>query len=134
MAGLMVGNGETVSLSYLTNKTAASQNLVMKLYQNNHTPVIGDAVGAYTEATFTGYAAATLTGASWTISGTNPASATYAQQSFSSTANQSAQTIYGYFVIRTTAADLICAELFATPIVIQFNGDTINITPTITAT
>ena len=134
MAGLMIGNGETVSLSYLTNKTAASQNLVMKLYQNNHTPAIADTAASYTEATFTGYAAATLTGASWSISGTNPASATYAQQSFASTANQSAQTIYGYFIIRATATDIICAELFATPIVIQFNGDTINITPTITAT
>jgi len=131
MAGLFCSNGEQVALGTLLNKTTPV-NAVLRLYQNNKTPAYADTVAGYTEATFTGYAAATLTGASWTISGTNPASATYAQQSFASTANQSSQTIYGYYL--TVSGNLIAAELFASPVTIQYNGDTINVTPTINAT
>jgi hypothetical protein len=134
MAGIFVANGESVAGQLICNKITTAQNLVLKLYQNNHTPGYSDAVGAFTEATFTGYSAITLTGASWTASGSDPTALTYAQQSFASTANQTAQTIYGYFLIRATAVDLIAAELFATPIVIQYNGDTINITPTLNFT
>jgi hypothetical protein len=134
MAGIFVGNGESLSLQYLINKATTTYNLILKLYQNNHTPVYADTVSAYTEATFTGYSAITLTGASWTMSGSDPTTASYAQQSFTSSANQSAQTIYGYYLIRATQLDLIAAELFASAIIIQYNGDTINITPTLTAT
>jgi hypothetical protein len=131
MTGLLCSNGEQVALGCFLNKTTPV-NAVLHLYQNNHTPAYADTVSSYTEATFTGYSSATLTGASWSLSGTDPATASYAQQSFASTANQTAQVIYGYYL--TVSGNLIAAELFASSITIQYNGDTINVTPTINAT
>lgn len=132
MAGLLVAGGENFGLQYLVG-AAAVQGLTLKLFQNNYTPVIGDVVGNYTEATFTGYSAKVLTPATWVLSGSNPAQITYPQQAFLSSADQAVQAIYGYYLIRTSGGELIAAERFATPpINIQFNGDTINITPKIT--
>ena len=131
MTGLLCSNGEQVALGCFLNKTTPV-NAVLHLYSNNHTPAYADTVSSYTEATFTGYASVTLTGASWTISGTNPAAATYAAQAFASSANQTLQTIYGYYI--TVSGNLVAAELFASSVPIQYNGDTINVTPTINAT
>jgi hypothetical protein len=56
--------GENLALESIVNKTAP-QNLVLRLYSNNITPSDTDVTGTYTEATFPGYAAITLAGASW---------------------------------------------------------------------
>ena len=134
MAGRLVNNGEDVALKYLTGKTASTENLVLRLYKSNTTPGDSDTAGTYTEADFTGYSSVTLTGASWTVTPGAPTSASYAQQSFASSANQTAQSIYGYYLTRASTGDLIAAERFSTgPFTIQNNGDTIKVTPTITA-
>lgn len=132
MAGLLVNGGESIALQYLTG-AIASQGLTCRLFQNNHTPVPGDVVGAYTEATFTGYAALALTPGSWVESGGNPTTATYPAIFFQSTADQTLQIIYGYYLTRSSGGELIIAEAFATPIHVQYNGDRINLTPVITA-
>jgi hypothetical protein len=123
--------GENLILEMLTNKTAA-QNLVIKLYQNNITPSDTDIASTYTEATFTGYASITLTGASW-----NAASAgniTYsAQQTFTSsgTVNNS---IYGYYIVQASSGVLVWSERDASaPFTIANIGDALKITPTISA-
>ena len=133
MALLVPNIGEILALQLLVNKIAAGQNVVLKLFKNDITPGETDTAGTYTEATFTGYAAKTLTGASWTATEGAPSDVTFAQQTFTSSADQSAQTIYGLYMIRVTALDLILAERFATSVVIQNNGDAIQITPIITA-
>lgn len=133
MAGFIVDNGEFVALEYLVNKDAP-ENLVLRLFKSNTTPAETTAVGDLTEATFTGYSALTLTGASWTVSGTNPTSAEYAEQTFASSADQAAESIYGYYLTRTTTGDLIAAERFSDgPYNITNDGDLIKITPIITA-
>lgn len=124
--------GESRMLQAVVNKTAP-QDLVLKLYKSNTTPAETDTAATYTEADFTGYASASLTGSSWTISGTAPTSAGYAQQTFSSSAAQTAQNVYGYFVIQTTSGILMWAERFSDgPYAISNNGDQIKITPAIT--
>ena len=123
--------GENLALEMIVNKTAP-QNTVLKLYQNNITPAEGDVAGTYTEATFTGYAALTLTGATWGAAAGG--SIAYPQQTFTSTANQTAQLIYGYYVIQTTSTTLLYSERFTDgPYSIANNGDLIRVTPTITA-
>jgi hypothetical protein len=128
----LVNRGEGLALEYLVNKSAP-QNLVLRLYQNDKVPADTDTVSSYTEATFTGYSAITLTGANWTVTDGDPATATYAEQSFTSSANQSVQTIYGYYLTRATGGELVWVERFSVPQAIQFNGDRISITPKITA-
>lgn len=133
MALLIPNGGEVIALSYLVNK-AAPENLILRLFKSNTTPAESDTVASYTEATFTGYSAKTLTGASWsTVSGA-PSSASYALQTFTSSAGSQNESIYGYYLTRASSADLVYAERFSDgPYVIVNNGDSISVTPTITA-
>lgn len=132
MAGVLVNQGEDIFLKAGVNKTAG-QNLILKLYKNNVTPAESDVEGGYTEATFTGYSAVTLTGASWTATPGAPSQVTYAQQSFTSSADQTTESIYGYFLVQASSGLLVAAERFSDgPYPISFNGDIIKVTPKIT--
>ncbi len=132
MTLLVPNNGEGDGLSYFVNKLAP-QDLVLKLYQNNVTPAETDTAATYTEATWTGYSAATLAGASWTVSEGAPTSAAYAQQTFTSSAGSQSQPNYGYFMVRATSGRIALAERFTDgPYTIVNNGDAIRITPNIT--
>ena len=131
MALLMVDQGEQICLEALVNKTAP-QDLVLKLYKNDKTPADGDDEGDYTEATFTGYAHADLAGASWTVTPGAPTEAAYAQQTFTSSADQTTENIYGYFIVQVTSGKLVWAERFSdAPNPITNNGDNIKVTPKI---
>lgn len=122
--------GENLALEMIVNKTAP-QNLVLKLYSSNTTPAEGDTAATYTEATFSGYAAITLTGASWGAA--SGGSIAYAQQTFTYT-TPTTNSIYGYFVIQTASGTLLYSERDAgAPFVITTTGDNIKVTPTITA-
>ena len=130
---LVVPNaGEVLALKAFLNHTAG-QNAVLKLYKSNTTPAETDTAASYTESTFTGYSAATLTGSSWTVTGGAPTSASYAQQTFTSSADQTLENAYGYFVVQTTSGTIMWSERFAAaPYAITNNGDAIQITPAIT--
>jgi hypothetical protein len=129
---VLVNNGEEDWLNMVVNK-AAPQNLVLRLFQNNHTPAETDVAADYTEANFTGYSAATLTGASWTVTPGAPSEASFAQQTFTSSAAQAAQSIYGYFLTQATSGRLQWAERFPSgPYPIANDGDSIGVTPKIT--
>lgn len=131
MALVVCNGGEVLALKAVLNHTAQAENFKLRLFQNNVTPGETDALATYTEATFTGYGEVTLTGSSWTITASP---ATYAQQTFTSSAGSQNQTIYGYYYARTTGADLWAAERFTdAPYTIVNNGDAIKITPSITA-
>lgn len=133
MTLLVPDDGEVVALEYLVNKDSP-ENLDMRLFSSNTTPAEADTVVTYTEATFTGYASIALTGASWTTTTGAPSDVSYAQQTYTSSADQGAQSIYGYYMIRTTTGDLILAERFTDgPYSIANNGDAIKVTPQITA-
>lgn len=113
-------------------------NYTLRLFKNDVTDGLSASQvealdeGDFTEADFTGYSAKALTGGSWTTTPGAPCVGVYAEQSFASTADQSAQTIYGYYVTRTSGGALEWFEEFTTPVVIEFNNDTIRITPRIT--
>ena len=130
MALVVVNNGESIALQLLTNKLATPENLILRLFTSNTTPAETDTAATYTEATGNGYAAITLTGASWTVSGTTQIA--YAEQTFTFTG--ALGNVYGYYMTRATGADLIYAERFTgAPFNIANNGDQIKVTPVITA-
>ena len=133
MSLVFFNQGETIALEALLNKTAG-QNVKLKLFKSNTTPAETDTEASYTEATFTGYADVTLSGASWTMTGGAPGIAAYAEQTFLSTANQATQSIYGYYYVQVTSGKAIAAERFSDgPYAITNNGDNIKVTPQITA-
>jgi hypothetical protein len=133
MALLVPDAAEVVWLKAVINHTAP-QNLVLKLFKNNHTPAEGDTEADYTEADFSGYAALTLTGSSWSVSSSGGVTtASYAQQTFTSDADQSTQSVYGYYLVQASSGKIMWAEKFTDgPYPISFNGDDIKVTPKVT--
>lgn len=123
--------GENKILENLTNKTSP-ENLVLRLFKNNITPSDTDTAGTFTEATFPGYAAITLTGATW-----NAASAgaiTYSAQQTFTCSGVATDDIYGYYITQVTSGVLMWAERDgAAPFAVRNSGDNIKITPTIGA-
>lgn len=123
--------GENIVLGALVNKTAP-QDLVLRLFKNNITPADTDTAATYTEATFSGYAAITLAGASWNA----PASGSIAfsaQQSFICSGAAS-ESVYGYYLTQLSSGLLVWSERDASaPFPIANSGDTVRLTPTITA-
>lgn len=134
MTLLVPNNGEGDALEYFVNR-AAPENLSLRLYQNNITPAETDTAATYTVATFTGYANITLVGATWGAPSEGaPSSIAYAQQTFTSSADQATQSQYGYYMVRVTSGRIALAERFSDgPYPVTNNGDNIKITPTITA-
>ena len=132
MALLIPNNGEGDMADAFVAKTPATA-LILRLYTNNITPSETDTAATYTETTFTGYSAITLTGASWTTTEGAPTQAAYAQQTFTSSAGSQSVSIYGLFMTRTTSGRIALAERFTDgPYSIVNNGDQIRITPQIT--
>lgn len=129
---LLVPNvGEVDMLGMFVNKTT-QENLILKLYSNDKTPAEADVAGDYTETDFTGYAAITLTGASWVITPGAPSTASYAKQTFTSSAAQT-KNCYGYFLVGATSGVLKFAERFASPPYAMTNiGDKIDVTLNLT--
>lgn len=131
MALNVPNTGENIALEALVNKTAP-QNLVLKLYQNNITPSDTDTAGTYTEATFGGYSAATLTGASWEAA--SAGTITYGSQQTFTCNGSTPNSIYGYFVVQATSGTLVYSERASgAPLSVTNNGDAVKITPTISA-
>lgn len=112
---------------------SATGDVKLKLFQSNTTPGETDTTATYTEATFTGYAEKTLTGASWTVTNADPSEASYAAQTYTSSAGSQNQSVYGYYVTNSAGTVLLWAERFTDgPYTIVNNGDTITVTPKFT--
>lgn len=124
--------GENLALEAIVNK-ATPQNLVLRLYSNNITPSDTDTTATYTEATFAGYAAITLTGASWNAAAAGSI-AYSAQQTFTRSTTGATENIYGYYCNQLSSTTLMYSERDASaPFAVTNSGDAIKITPTITA-
>lgn len=132
MALVVCNAGELKLLDWAIKDTSTPENLTLKLYKVDYTPVAASVAGDFTEADFTSYSAKTLTRSTWAASSTNgsgKAASTYTAQSW--TCGSTGNTIYGYFVVGATSGTLIWAEKFATARTLV-NGDELNITPAIT--
>lgn len=130
MSLLVPNQGEEIALAALLNKTAP-QDLTLRLFTNDYTPVETTTEAAVTEASGNGYSAIALTAASWVITPGAPTEAAYPQQTFTFTG--ALGTVYGYYLTQNTSGKLVYAERFASPPNIQNNGDQIKVTLKITA-
>lgn len=131
MALLVPTVGEDKLLEFALGKSTPGDQ-TLKLYVNNYTPVDGSVAGSFTEMSTHGYAAKTLTKASWTVAQAGGvATGTYAAQTWTFTA-AAVVTVYGYYIVDSTTGILLWAELFNSGKAIQYAGDQIVITPTIT--
>ena len=122
MAGLVPNAGEEIAL----DRFLKTSDETLKLYVNDYTPVEGSVAGDFTEMSTQGYAAKTLTAASWS-------SGAYAQQTWTFDGTGGSTIVYGYFVIDAGTGVIMFAERFGTPPTIVNNGDQIKVTPTVAA-
>lgn len=130
MSLLIPNNGEGDALQYFVNR-AAPENLVLRLFSNNITPAETDTAATYTELAVAGYAAITLTGASWAAPSEGaPSSIAYAQQTFNFSG---AGSLYGYYMTRFTSGRIALAERDPAGIFTFASGDAYKVTPQITA-
>lgn len=125
-----IGADEILKTYFNNTRPVGGNNLTLKLFTNNLTPLDTHTAGSFTEATGGGYAAKTLTNGSWTVTVANdPSDAVYAQQTFTFTGPLTTNpTIYGYMIVDGDGT-LILAELFAQSFTPANNGDTIQLTP-----
>lgn len=104
----------------------------LHLFKNDATISESTVVGDLTEADFTGYSSIALTGGSWVTTPADPSTGTYAQQTFTSSADQTPQVIYGYYVTLTAGGALRWVEKFDGSVTVQFDTDYIKVTPRLT--
>jgi hypothetical protein len=113
---------------------AGSENLTLKLFSNSITPAESDVAATYTEATFTGYVAKTLTssqsGATWAVPTTSSGTTTSTYGTNMNWLPTTSETIYGLYIIFTTSTLLAAAEAFGAPKGLA-NGDSLTIVPSI---
>lgn len=117
----------------LKDALSTNENYILKLYKNDYTPDDSTAQSSFTEATFTNYAARTLTRAGWNAAVTvsNKAETSYSSAPRSWTCGATGNTVYGYWVIGATSNTCLWAERFATSRVLA-SGDVLNLTPKFT--
>jgi hypothetical protein len=119
--------GEDLVLQLLFNKIAAGDP-VIRLFSNNITPAETDIRATYIEATFVGYGAITSVNTDWTIVQGNPTIATSIEYSFLKGPPPPTETIFGYYVTRSGAGELLWAERFTNgPYVVEKGGDEIRV-------
>lgn len=112
MALNVPNSAELIALKAFVGHTAQTENQVVGLFTSNITPADTDTAATYTaiEAAGGGYARKTLLSASWSVAA-NPI--TYAAQTWTFTGPLTGNAvIYGYFVLRETALDIMWSENF----------------------
>lgn len=132
MASKRVPNEGKLKLVDIMTGKAGQENFTLKLFTNNVTPADTDTAATYTEMTGQGYAAATITMANWDAAVMSGAygQAAYPEQTFMFNAGGPA-TIYGHYVVSATTGKLLWVVKWDTARVIQYQNDTIKITPTL---
>lgn len=132
MALILTDVGATAILESYLNKSEPSggDNLTLKLFVTDVTPADTQITSAYTEAVGGGYAAKTLSAASWTIQTTaGIAEGVYADQVFTFTgALTTNPAVYGYFVVDADNT-LIWAEKRGSTFTPSENGDNLTVRP-----
>jgi len=133
MANVMTKQGDKIILDTVTGDDSPG-TMQLKLFKNDHTPVVGDDEADYTEADFSGYSA-TSPDIAWGgayENGDGKGEIDAVEKTFTHNGGATGNTIYGAYV--TTDDDrLIYAERFPAPISMTANGNTIPYTAKLTA-
>ncbi len=132
MAIVIPDVGEVEWLKRALYANAGSENLTLKLFQNNVTPAESDVAGTYTVSTFTGYANKTLTssqsGATWAVPTTSSGTTSSQYGTNQTYSPTTSETVYGYYIIFASSTILAAAEAFGAGKPVA-NGDSLLIVP-----
>lgn len=130
-------DGIKANLDSITGKSVTSIGAgKLRLFKNNVIVSNATVIANLTEADFAGYAAVTLTAATWAAAAAaaHVASSQYgASVTFSRSTTGATQNIYGWYLTDAGGTKLYaCANFTGAPIPITNSGDNIAVTPTLT--
>ena len=132
MSSVVVPNAGELKLVEWALK-GSPENLTLKLYTNDYTPVAASVAGSFTEATFADYAAKTLTAGSWGTAATDAngkAAISYAAQTWTG-GTAANETCYGWYCVGATSGTIIMAGRFSSAKTVA-EGETLTINPAVT--
>jgi hypothetical protein len=134
MPGFVPDEGETLLANLVMKRTLTDRDADLEIgLFTDAAPAESITEATIAEPTGGGYARKTLTDASWTVSG-NPASASYAEQTFTASGSDYSANVYGYFIATKAAGGtprLIAVEVDASGPYDINDGDSYAITPSI---
>lgn len=132
MSVVIPNGGEVILLDAASGKTVATA-WTLRLYTAISPALANSTVVAHlTEATGGGYAAKALTAANWVTTPGSPTSSAYPLQTFTFTGALSGNpAILGYYITRADGS-LVAVEALGASYTPLANGDTLDVTPTIT--
>lgn len=109
MAGVLANVGAIKSCDRLT--AAWGNSVLIRLFENNHTPAAGDVLSTYTTATFPGYSDKTAD--NWTASSivSSKATTTADPKTWTPSSASAGKVVYGYLLIDPDGTTLLGAEL-----------------------
>jgi len=129
MSALWFNAGIDYLAQVFLNMTA-QQNLTLRLFTNNHTPVVTDTFATFTECALSGYAAFTFTAGTWSGSTAGGVSSySYPAHNFTFDPYAGGTTIYGYLVT-IPGVTAVLGDLLGTPYAVPAGGGIMQITPT----
>lgn len=100
MTTVTTNKGRTLGLREMVGLSSPATPWVLKLFANDHVPVVGDVVADFTEVSGGGYASISLTASSWLPTTGNPAKISYPHQTFTFMgATSGTGKVYGYHVV-----------------------------------
>jgi hypothetical protein len=127
--GLVPNVGEAKMLEIILGLTPP-QNLVLHLFKNNITPASTMVLSDYTEATFTGYAAVTLSSANWTVTAGGPTTVEYTSGVSFTCSGTTSESVYGFYLTDALSSALMWSERFDdAPFVITYPNDALTPRP-----
>lgn len=133
MAGLLMNAGATKTLDRVT--AAWGNSVLIRLFENNHTPAVGDVLSTYTTATFPGYTDKTADNwvASTIVSG--KATTTADAKTWTPSSASAGKVVYGYLLIDPDGTTILGAELDPNaPIDMALTTESYQVTPKFTLT
>jgi microcystin-dependent protein len=134
----MVDSGEAGVLNAYIALANIGGGFSLRLYTNDVTAGLTaaeiDALEAadFTQATFAGYAAVAFN-SGWTVTEGNPTEAVNTVRAFERSSTGTAELVRGYYVLDVNSSTLQWFEQFDAPLSVEFDGDRIEIVPTLTA-
>lgn len=107
------------------------ENLAIRLYTNDLTPASSHDLADFTEASFSGYGAITLTSSDWTIDPADPTVAiSNPASSFVVSGSTADEQVYGYYLTGVNTSTLYGIERFSgAPYQLSSTGDSIWVRP-----
>lgn len=125
-----VGADEFLKTYFNNSRPGGGNNLAIRLFVNDISPVDTHVTADFTEAVGGGYVSKALLNGSWTVNPVlDPSEAVYSEQTWVFTgALSGGASIYGYYVL-DAGNTLIWAERFSQSFTPSSNGDTLKIMP-----